>query len=348
MPSAVSLVKSIVRATQTGQTPDQRHEELLSQVKRLRTLVGKSTKEKLHDELKKLEGGLQEVLGLERSLLQKESRDVAALQQELQDMKLRFALGGELQKRLDKVLFLLSELSARADTFASVKEEQKQRMAEFESRIQGSMERNYNELLTIEKSVAALEQKYAELRDTSGMSARHVRHIEARLNRLRQQLFEKKVEIAEKNAEVRKPIMTMGIPITPENELEAPPRLAGIALNRRVDVDEERTAEEPGRERHRLLFPELPRIEPSSKSDIIDESEESIPPSDELQAADEPYDVTGVITPLAADETTSSILSEEPLPTEEKPLATFESGLPPVPGRKRGPFHFLTYLFRKH
>ncbi len=224
MVNSVSLIKSLARASAQS-TPA--HEELIAQIQKLKSLAEKqNSKHVIHTELHKLEGQLRQVAKNQGRMLRKETDDMAALRVQLDEMKT--GSGVELAQRLDRVMFLLSELNARVDTHASIREEQKKRMDELDQKITDNLEKNFKEIVQLEKSIAALDSKHADLKASEQFDQKHLKHIESRIRRLRGDLFEKKVELAEKRKDA---LIREALPLNPRTELEAPPRRSAIGFD---------------------------------------------------------------------------------------------------------------------
>lgn len=341
---AVHLVRHLAHATRAQSAHTQNKEELIGQVQKVKFLVKEPRvrKDVLYDELARLETQVGLVLNLEKHLIRKETGDINDLKNQLRDMRLRQSLteSGELPKRLDRILFLISELAARVDSYASVKENREKRMEELEGKIKESVERNFKELITLEKSITALERRYEELKQNRDVDQKHLRHIERRLKELRQKLLEKKGEIAEKRKEEFEKKL-WGMPLKPEEELPAPKPVSALSFTPKPipppvvvesEVPEEQetplTPEKP-EPRHKMLFPEFA---PS----MGEEKKPSFPLFKEEKPVGERF--AGLKIP--------------PPPRPERGFTpAFEEELPPVPPlpreEKKGIRAFFQRLFRK-
>ena len=182
---ALRLVKYLAQASK--QEKKEEHHELVKQVKKVKTLAKKTQTQPLQEELVKLESQISQVLKLEKNLLRREQTDVTSLNNQLNDLRLRLSVSesGPLRQRLDRILFLLGELTSRIDSYATMKEARQKRIEEIEKKVKESVERNFKEIITIEKSISSLDTRYSELKQNRDIDQKHLKRIESKLKELR-------------------------------------------------------------------------------------------------------------------------------------------------------------------
>jgi hypothetical protein len=352
MTKALNLVKHLAAAAEgtSVTTPAIEH------VRKVRAMaahpsVGKHT---LHAELQKLEKSLSHIADVEQQILTKEDADVAALKSELRDVKVKLSLGesASVQKRLDRIQFLLSELAARFDAVASMKEERSERMAQLEKKIQASIDRNFKEIRAIEDMIGSLEQRYDSLKKGQNIDQDHLKTIESKLQELRDKLLQKKMDIVDKRkAEVEG--RAVGIPSHMEEDvLRDEPALPQekmfdkSSLGPGAQSPREMFTSKPippptlrggDDETHTMLFPPTrPGEEPAFP---MTPSFEDLPPP----PAELPEDFS--IPPPPVD-LPKGLGDLPPIPTRRKQLGT----LPPPPSREHhrsGLIGFWSHLFKK-
>ncbi len=126
------------------------------------------------------------------------------MQKQLRDLRLKLSVtdSGELQRRLDRILFLLSELSARFETYTSIKVDREQKVKEIERKIKESVSQDLEEISEVEERVADLEERYRILKQKKKkVDKKQLQMLANKISFLRQKLADKRIEIAEKRKE---------------------------------------------------------------------------------------------------------------------------------------------------
>ena len=166
--------------------------------------------------------------------------DIRDLKFQISDLKTKLALTGAqgLKPSLDKIAFLLGELTSRIDTYVKIKTDREQRIEELEKKIKERMDVNYKELMQMEKTLNSLEDKYEKISKKETSEDAKLKVIEERITELRNKLVEKREEIVEKKKmelmKVKSQLPAKPIP---------PPKL--------MFPEEEKI-------KHKLMFPEAP------------------------------------------------------------------------------------------
>ncbi|MCK4589385.1 MAG: hypothetical protein KAT77_03015 [Nanoarchaeota archaeon] len=170
----------------------------LKQVKKLAQQPG--VKNSLREELARLEDNILKVAAMEKQILSKEDMDIRDLKFQIRDLKTRLALTGAegLKPSLDRITYLLGELTARIDTYTKIKTDREVRMEELEKKIKAKMDENFKEIIQIEKTLANLEKRYANIKKTGDANKATLQKIEEKISDLRNKLIEKRGEIVHK------------------------------------------------------------------------------------------------------------------------------------------------------
>jgi chromosome segregation ATPase len=246
--NSAHLIRHLAKASDVHGKHTEGKDVLSHQIKHMKDLVRSKSpsRNELQEGLLHLENQLQTVLDLENQLLKKDSADASSLHRELAELKqqLKLSGSGELHKRLSRIEFLMGELNSHVDAYTKVKEDRQRRMEELEVRIKSSVERNFKEIITIEKSIAALEGKYNELKDDGKADKQILMSIDDKLHELRQKIVDKKIEIVEKRkSEATKMV---GFPVS-----TPPAKLSSII---RVPEPDD-VMKDKGEVKHRMMFP---------------------------------------------------------------------------------------------
>ena len=220
------------------------HQQLLGHVQRMKMLSARAQRPELNEACTMLEQQLTRILRLEQTLLRKERIDTVSLQRQIHELREQLALSGsdELRRRLGRIEFLIGELGARVDTYVGMKERHDRRVEELEQRIKSNIDRNFQEILAVEKSIAALEKRAGELRQERDVDQSYLRTIDQRLDELRQRLFAKKLALAGKR----------GGGAVPATEKQKPEAEESAAL---LGAPAPPLTALPSPEQHRMLFP---------------------------------------------------------------------------------------------
>ncbi len=210
----------------------------------MKALSARAQHPELNEACTMLEQQLTRILRLEQTLLRKERIDTVSLQRQIHELREQLALSGsdELRRRLGRIEFLIGELGARVDTYVSMKERHDRRVEELEQRIKSNIDRNFQEILAVEKSIAALEKRAGELRQERDVDQNYLRTIDQRLDELRQRLFAKKLALAGKRGGSAVPAAEKQKP-----EAEESAAFPGTPLPPPAAL--------PSSEQHRMLFP---------------------------------------------------------------------------------------------
>lgn len=217
---ALSFLQGLTQAqaeTAEGLKAKAELKKSLTTVKKIADQPG--VKKSLREELNKLESNLLKVASMEKDLLSKEDMDTRDLKFQISDLKTKLALTGAqgLKPSLDKISYLLGELTARVETYTRIKTDREVRMEELEKKIKENMDKNFSELIKMEKTLADLEERYEDLKKTEKTSEETLQRIEDKMAELRGKLIEKREEIVENKKQeiVLRQTQLPGKPIPP-------------------------------------------------------------------------------------------------------------------------------------
>jgi len=257
---AMSFVKGMAKSRSENEAGKKAKIELkksLEEVKKKAAEPG--VKKSLRDELENLEENVIKVASMEKQLLNKEDRDIKDLKFQIRDLKTKLSLTGAegLKPSLDRIGFLLSELTSRFETFTKIKTEREQRMQELEEKIKKNMDKNFAELMQMEKTLAELEKKYEEIRKSEKSEDQRLRLIAEKISELRKKLIEKRSGIVEKKK------TEMSKPAPPEKIRKKP------GLTKKPIPPPKMITPPPQPVKHKMLFPPpspgVPKKEPEFK-----------------------------------------------------------------------------------
>jgi chromosome segregation ATPase len=198
---ATSFMKGLAKAqadVESGKKVKTQLKRRLTQVKKLAAQPG--AKKGLRQELERLENSVMQVAAMEKQILNKEDMDIRDLKFQINDLKAKLSLTGAegLKQSLDRITFLLGELSSRMETYTNIQTEREKRMEALEKKIKEKMDVHFKELVQMEKSLEGLEQRYEEIKKTEKASATTLKKIEEKISELREKLIEKRGEIVRK------------------------------------------------------------------------------------------------------------------------------------------------------
>src|SRR3989344_463503 len=180
MASALELVRALSRASQPVNA--EHKSQLFNRGQRLQNIAdkppGSDTRDELKSEIAQLEEHLARVLRMEEELLRR-TKETDALRKQMRHMRLA-SDSGELGKKLEKIQFLLGELTARLDSFARMKEHSEQRVHAIDKKIKQAAQPRRE----LEISLDKLEKKYDRVKK-KGVSAERLQPIHERIQRLR-------------------------------------------------------------------------------------------------------------------------------------------------------------------
>ena len=178
------LVKVLAQANQSYEDKP----KLLHHIDKVKSIVQGQQLDRsaLSMELAHLEKKMHNLLSFERKLAGKEG-EIVHLEHQLNDMRSKLSLADskQLRRRLDRILFLLGELGARADAHAQSNELHDERVAQIDKKINSFMEKDAKKN-KLELRLSALEARYAKLNNNSEIPLEHLQAIEARLHSIRQ------------------------------------------------------------------------------------------------------------------------------------------------------------------
>ena len=200
-PKTLSFVEGMAKAQERAEQGHESKTELqknLEQIKKMAQQPG--TKNSLREELAKLEDNVMKVAAMEKQILNKEDMDIRDLKFQIRDLKTKLALTGAegIKPSLDKITYLLGELTARIDTYTQIKTDREKRMEELEIKIKQKMEENFKEIIEIEKTLESLEKRYEEIKNTGDANKATLTKIEEKILELRNRLIEKRHEVVQK------------------------------------------------------------------------------------------------------------------------------------------------------
>ena len=120
-----------------------------------------------------------------------EDKDIKGLKSQIAELKTRLALmgTGHLRLSLEKISYLLAELTSRMDTYVNIKTEHEKRFAELEEKINQKLQTNLKEIFNLEKNIVNLEKRYEEIKQSGKTNQEHLQRIEDRINELREKLI---------------------------------------------------------------------------------------------------------------------------------------------------------------
>ncbi|MFC1800860.1 hypothetical protein ACFLZB_00135 [Nanoarchaeota archaeon] len=230
----------------------------LAKVKKMAALPG--VKRTFRQELEKLEDMVLQVASLETEILKKEDKDIRDLKNQISSLKSHLSLTktDDLKPKIERINFLIAELSSRINTFINIKTDRERRMEELEIKIKEKMEENFEEITKLEKQVASLEQKYESLKSSGKHSEEQLDKISNRLAELREKLITKRIEVVEKK---KQELRTMG----PSPKPVPPPQMfhpqSGPVKHKMIfpEAPEPPRGMQPPRELQRpMMFPKMP------------------------------------------------------------------------------------------
>lgn len=199
------LLKSLAKAGQQMQQTQSKHESVVAQLEKVKELSQQKAvpKRQLSEELEVLSQMLGGISDMQGQLLRKEDEQAAEVKRELRELKLKLSLvqSGDLSRKLDRIGFLITELTTRVNNYVDIKTDRERRVEELERKIKEQVSVNYRELQKLEQSVEALQEKYNELRESGKYSREHLSAVEKKLDELRLSVLKKKEQIIARRQE---------------------------------------------------------------------------------------------------------------------------------------------------
>lgn len=253
-PKTLSFVEGLAKAQEKSEQGLKSKAELqknLQQIKKMADQPG--VKNSLREELAKLEDNVMRVAAMEKQILNKEDMDIRDLKFQIRDLKTKLALTGAegLKPSLDRITYLLGELTARIDTYTQIKTDREKRIEELETKIKQRMEENFKEINQIEKTLESLEKRYEEIKSTGDANQVTLNKIEEKISELRNKLIEKKHEVVQKKLTQAKEEKRVGmfgqLPEKSSSHLPARP----IPPPKFMNFPEPEI-------KHKMIFPDIP------------------------------------------------------------------------------------------
>ncbi len=317
---ALVLMKHLAEAAQNRQASSDGKGQILEQIQKVKFLARASSpqKEKLKEELERLEQQLVHMLSPGSQLIKKEAGEFIPLKDELQQLRMRLALSSssDLQKSLNRILFLIGDLGARMESYMTIKDERERRIEKIEKKIREQIDCNFEEIFRIEESISGMEERYSEIKKDTKIDKKRLSDIEAQISELRKKLMEKRTKLLgeqeEEGANNNDPYPQNAQPVQAQRKITFPQKKS--------------SSQENGGITHHILFPENL---PSGSEAAFPLFREEDGPSAEVKEPDE--------SPNDNEEKISSEL--------------YNSSLPPPPqiksGEHKGILQSLKSAFRK-
>jgi len=125
-------------------------------------------------------------------MLHRKNNEIDRLREEIKSLQLQLSVtqSPELQHKLDRLLFLVGDLDARATSHTAMKARHHERHHEIEAKIQLKKSQNDKELQKVQRAVASMEKKYASL-ERKGVDAQRLEPVRARIEQLKARIARK-------------------------------------------------------------------------------------------------------------------------------------------------------------
>ena len=190
------LVKVLTQANHFSNLGHEEKQKIFRHVEKVKSIMQEPQldKDALYAELASLEKKMEEVLSFERKLLGREA-DIKHLEHQLNDLRHKLSLSDskQLRKRLDRILFLLGELAARADAHAHSKELHEERIAQVDKKVNSFLLQNTKNNNQLISPMSSLEKRYAKLKDNPEIPMVYLQSIESRILAIRQKLRDNQI-----------------------------------------------------------------------------------------------------------------------------------------------------------
>ncbi len=182
-----------------GKNPEDDQKIVKEHISNIKRVAKSGDNEELDMHIKELEHYVKRLLNVQKNMMSKESNDFIKLKEQMKDLRARLKLTSlTTPKQLDKIEFLLGEMSSQLSTYNKVQNRREQKMLELERKVNESIAKNYSEILIVEKQIKGLENKYDKLKESSDIDSKTLKRLENKINDLKARLIDKKAEIVER------------------------------------------------------------------------------------------------------------------------------------------------------
>jgi hypothetical protein len=180
------LVRRLARASDK---PSYHTDDILARFQRVKKIAKHSAVGSVHhDKLRR------EVIRLEKVLVERSKKN-KDLRRELRELKLHNSVTdtADLNKKFDRLIFLLGELAAKMSVVSKSKAQTHQRRHHLEKRIEKSVKKRSHHLIQTEKKIEELERILGRLKRKKTVDPERLAVVEDRIKELRRQLFYRRI-----------------------------------------------------------------------------------------------------------------------------------------------------------